>query len=243
MNLTTFPIRKGDMNIMGYRYETHCHTKTGFPCGRNTGDELARWFALLGYAGFFLTDHILRDEVVKLETAAAWEERVDRLCTGYDAARAEARSLGITVLQGWEYGYGWNHYLVYGLDRDWLMENRDTFCLGPVDYLKKVRQDGAVVVHAHPFREGVTSSLLIPGETDGVEVLSGMRSDEANRHADDYAASYGKFRQAGTDLHWVNHSRLCGMELDLPALSVREFFDAVRAGSARLFDIAPTVNL
>ena len=228
---------------MGYRYETHCHTKTGFPCGKNTGDELARWFKLLGFAGFFLTDHILRDEVVKLETGEAWEERVNRLCTGFEAAKKEAESLGLTVLQGWEYGYGWNHYLIYGLNRDWLMENRDTFTLGPVDYLHKCREDGAFVVHAHPVREGVTSSLLIPGETDGVEVLSGMRSDEANRHAEDYARSYGKFRQGGTDLHWVNHPRLCGMELDAPVSSVKEYYEAVRAGAYKIFDIHPEIML
>ena len=67
---------------MGYLYETHAHTCTGFPCAKNTGDELVRYFHQLGYTGLIITDHILRSEAGDCETRAAWEARANRLCLG-----------------------------------------------------------------------------------------------------------------------------------------------------------------
>ena len=219
---------------MGYFYETHAHTRTGFPCGKNTGDELARYFKSLDYTGMIVTDHILRSEADAVE--GKWEQRVEQLCTGYEAAKAEGNVIGLDVFQGWEYGEGWNHFLVYGLGRDWLMANPDCLRWDPVEYLHRVRQAGAFVVQAHPFREGVTSYLLIPQETDGVEVLSASRSDEANRHAEDYCASYGKIRHAGTDIHWVNYPRLAGVEGNRRFADIHDYIEGLKAGEYRLFD-------
>lgn len=224
---------------MGYLYETHAHTKTGFPCGKNTGDELVRYLKGLGYTGMILTDHILTSEWKSVQTKEEWEARVNRLCAGFEAARKEGERLDFDVFQGWEYGYDWNHFLVYGLEREWLLANPDCLSWDPVRYLHSVRAAGAFVVHAHPFREGVSSHLLIPDETDGVEVLSAMRSDEANRHAEDYAASYRKIRQGGTDLHWVNYDRLCGVETQRRPEDIRDYISILRAGEYRIFDMHP----
>ena len=221
---------------MGYLYETHAHTCTGFPCGKNTGDELARYFKELGYTGMILTDHILRSEAESVSTKAAWEARVNRLCLGYEMAKAEGERIGLDVFQGWEYGEGWNHFLCYGLGRDWLMANPDCLQWDPVKYLHEIRAAGGFVVQAHPFREGVTSYLLVPQETDGVEVISASRSDEANRHAEDYCRSYGKIRHAGTDIHWLNYPRLSGVEGKRRFADLRDYIEGLKAGEYSLFD-------
>lgn len=219
---------------MGYLYETHAHTSTGFPCGKSTGDELVRYFKSLGYTGMILTDHILRSEADAVE--GKWEKRVEQLCVGYETAKAEGDAIGLDVFQGWEYGEGWNHFLVYGLNRDWLMAYPDCLRWDPVTYLRRVREAGAFVVQAHPFREGVTSFLLVPDQTDGVEVISASRSDEANRHAEDYCASYGKIRHAGTDIHWVNYPRLAGVEGNRRFADIHDYIEGLKAGEYKLFD-------
>ena len=190
---------------MGYLYETHAHTCTGFPCGKNTGDELVRYFHQLGYTGLIITDHILRSEAGDCATKAAWEARANRLCLGYEMAKAEGDRIGLDVFQGWDYGDGWNHFLVYGLDKEWLMANPDCLTWDCVTYLKNIKKDGGFVIQAHPFREGVSSYLVVPDYTDGYEVISASRSAEANRHAEDFCRSYGKIRHAGTDIHWLNY--------------------------------------
>lgn len=221
---------------MGYLYETHAHTCTGFPCGKNTGDELVRYFHALGYTGLIITDHILTSEANDVQTRAAWEVRVNRLCLGYEMAKAEGDRIGLDVFQGWEYGEGWNHFLVYGLGREWLMANPDCLSWDAVTYLKRVRADGGFVIQAHPFREGVTSYLVVPEQTDGYEVISASRSDEANRHAEDFCRSYGKIRHAGTDIHWLNYPRLAGVEGERRFSDIHDYIAGLKEGAYTLFD-------
>ncbi len=221
---------------MSYLYETHAHTCTGFPCGKNTGDELVRYFHSLGYTGLIVTDHILTSEAPEVATRAAWEIRVNRLCLGYEMAKAEGDRIGFDVFQGWEYGDGWNHFLIYGLDRDWLMANPDCLTLDPVEYLRRVRRSGGFVIQAHPFREGVSSYLVIPEQTDGYEVISASRSEDANRHAEDFCRSYGKIRHAGTDIHWLNYPRLAGVDGMRRFTDIHDYIRGLKEGAYTLFD-------
>lgn len=221
---------------MAYLYETHSHTCVSSPCGRNTGDELVRYFKGMGYTGMIITDHITREEAAQCATKETWEIRVNRLCLGYEMAKAEGDRVGLDVFQGWEYGDGWNHFLIYGLDREWLMDHPDCLQWDVVSYLKHVRADGGFVVQAHPFREGVSSFLLVPAHTDAYEVISASRDALHNRYAEDFCRSFGKIRHAGTDIHWLNYPRHAGVESDRRFTDIHDFIAALKAGEYRLFD-------
>jgi predicted metal-dependent phosphoesterase TrpH len=116
------------------------------------------------------------------------------------------------------------------------MANPDCLTWDCVTYLKNVRKDGGFVIQAHPFREGVTSYLVVPDQTDGYEVISASRSAEANRHAEDFCASYGKIRHAGTDIHWLNYPRLAGVEGERRFADIHDYIKGLKEGAYTLFD-------
>jgi len=102
-------------------------------------------------------------------------------------------------------------------------------------YLERVRNDGAYVVHAHPFRENSEPIWLYPSLTDGCEVLSAARADIANVRAGEYARSYGLAAVAGSDCHSINMPRLCGVLSERRLESVEDFISLLKGG-AELFD-------
>lgn len=219
-----------------WRYEMHLHTSESSLCGRSPGADYAHRFKALGYAGFVVTDHFLPASVVP---DLPWTERVAYFCRGYDAAAAAGRALGLEVFFGWEYGRGSTHLLTYGLGRDWLLAHPDLLTWPLTDYCDRVRADGGCIVHAHPFRDGVTVVELIPSKIDAVEVLNACRTDDANRHARDFAASFGLPQTAGSDIHRVAQKRLCGITLPCRLNRINDYRDHLVAGTATPFDLAP----
>jgi hypothetical protein len=222
--------------MTGYRYETHLHTSETSTCGVSSGAEFARHFKALGYTGIFVTDHFLNGNTT-VPAALPWDERVERFCLGFDATAREGRRIGLEVFFGWEYSYGWAHFLTYGLDRDWLLAHPDLLAWDVVTYFDRVRADGGGIVHAHPFRDGIDLVHLAPGKVDAIEVVNAGRSDDANRHALDLAASFTLPRTAGSDIHATTQKRLCGVTCPRRLAGGRDYMAAVASGEAALFDV------
>ncbi len=219
-----------------YKYETHLHTSETSVCGATPGADHVAHFKKLGYAGIFVTDHFLQAGQTAGAENLPWDERVNLFCRGYEAAAQKGRELGIDVFFGWEYGQGWAHFLTYGLDKEWLLANPDLPCLDLLRYFDRVREAGGIIVHAHPFREGVDLVQLVPGRMDGVEVLNAGRREEFNRHALDYAVSFGLPQTAGSDIHSLGSKRRCGMIFPRRVKDGQDFIALVKSGKARLFD-------
>lgn len=221
-----------------YLYEPHLHTAEISGCASSSGAEFARHFAALGYQGIFITDHFL-DGTCRVPRDLPWAERIAEFCRGYEAAAQEGARLGLDVFFAWECHLGWVHLLTYGLDRDWLLAHPDLLEWDIVRYCRQVRDDGGGIVHAHPFREwGDIFYQLIPGRTDAVEILSAARTDEENRHARDYAASFGLPGAAGTDIHTTSWQRRCGVRSSRRLKDGRDYIAALKSGDAVSFDSA-----
>ena len=218
-----------------YRYETHLHTSETSHCGRSSGAEMARHFQALGYAGLFVTDHFYNGNTT-VPDDLPWRERVEQFCLGYVAVAREGRPIGLDVFLGWEYSYGWAHLLTYGLGRDWLLAHPDLLAWNVLDYLDRVHADGGVIVHAHPFREGVEPVTLFPSKVDAVEVVNGGREADCNRHARDFALSFGLPQTAGSDIHSTRQTRLCGIRCTRRLTGGGDYLAALRAGEAIGFD-------
>ena len=75
-------------------------------------------------------------------------------------------------------------------------------------------------------------------QADDVEILSAARTDDENRHARDYAASFGLPGTAGTDIHATSWQRRCGMRISRRLKDRRDYLAAVKAGDTSLFDSA-----
>jgi hypothetical protein len=137
---------------------------------------------------------------------------------------------------GWEYSYGWAHFLTYGLGKDWLLAHPGLLTWNALDYFDRVHADGGWIVHAHPFREKVELVHLFPNKVDAVEIVNAGRPDDANRHALDFAASFGLPRTAGSDIHSTREARLCGVKSPRRFADAGDYRAALKTGEAVLFD-------
>lgn len=198
---------------MEYYYETHLHTTEGSKCARKTAEEQVKLYKDLGYTGICVTDHYFNGNTT-VPRDLPWEERVDLYCRGYENAREAGEKIGLDVFFGFEYTLGsGTDFLVYGIDKQWILEHPDHLAWEVRAFLRKVREDGGVVIHAHPFREAgyIDMIRLLPREIDGVESLNANRTDFENALAAQYAENYGLPCSAGSDNHAGSQKRLAGI--------------------------------
>ena len=221
--------------MTAYKYETHLHTSDTSKCGCSSSAEFALHFKSLGYAGIFVTDHFLNGNTT-VPQDLPWRERIDLFCQGYERTALHGAKLGLDVFFAWEYSYGWAHFLTYGLGKDWLLANPDMLSWEVLDYFDRVHADGGSIVHAHPFRENIEMVHLFPGKVDAVEIINAERTNESNRHALDFAVSYGLPRTAGSDIHSIRQKRLCGVTSPRRLSGGIDYMAEIRNGEAIMFD-------
>jgi len=218
-----------------YKYETHLHTSETSLCSNSSGKDFADYYKSLGYAGIFVTDHFLNGNTA-VSVNLPWHQRIDLFCRGYEETAKQGEKIGLDVFFGWEYSYGWAHLLTYGLDKNWLVAHPEVVNWNIIEYFDRVHDDGGYIVHAHPFREGVDMVQLFPGKTDAVEIINASRIDEANKHAQDFANSFGILQTAGSDIHSIRQKRLCGIAVSKPLTGGRDYINALKSGDAHIFD-------
>ena len=130
------------MNI----YETHLHTNPVSACGKASVRENLEFYSSLGYDGIFITNHF----------NVSWdlyEQGLDRHFSDYDESVALSKEYGIKVFLGIEISHKGSDFLIYGLDKEWFYSHSDIMLMNAREQLEFFMENGALVVHAHPFRE------------------------------------------------------------------------------------------
>lgn len=199
------------MKIEGYLYETHMHTSDSSACGNNTAAEMVRAYAKAGYTGIIITDHFFYGNTA-IDRDLPWNEWVELFCKGYENAKAEGERLGLQVFFGWESGYNGTEFLIYGLDKEWLLNHPEIKDATVEEQFKLVHEGGGIVNHAHPFREAwyVPAIRLYPEYVDSVEGVNATHSGrteschghpEFNDRALEYAKKHKLPITAGSDQH------------------------------------------
>ena len=185
------------------RWETHAHTREGSACGKASGADMARGCKAAGYDGMFVTDHFYYGNTA-VDRTLPWPEWVRQFCLGFYHAKEAGDQIGLRVCFGWEYSWEGSDFLTYGLPPEWLLAHPETITVEPMEYLKLVREAGACIVHAHPFREApyIPFIKLVPDQIDAVEVYNGGNYAEIyNTRAAWYAENYGFLQTSGSDTH------------------------------------------
>jgi len=218
---------------MAYLYETHLHTCQGSACGQSTGAEQARLYKRLGYQGIIITDHFFGGN-----TAAPrhlkWEERIEHFCKGYEDAKAEGDRIGLDVFFGWEENFQGDEYLIYGLDKDFLLAHPEMERWTRQEQLEEVHRHGGCVIQAHPFRDRdyIPRVLLCSQFCDGIEAGNGGNLHDQDAAAWRYAQEYGLVMTAGSDNHSVLRAeqypdRIYGVALDKPLTDIHDFVSLI----------------
>ncbi len=242
-----------------YRYELHCHEKLVSRCGVWSPREMAEIYAELGYSGIVVTDHFFNGNC-GVDRNLPWREKVALFCEGYEQTKAEGAKLGLDVFFGFEYSVKsfyevdfskvdkdlplWKNtlagcdFLIYGLDKKWLLDKDESILSMPVNgFLKMVKEEGGTVVQAHPFRlekAYMDHISLFPEYTDGVEILNANPNTQGvpNRMAKAYAKEYGFFQTAGSDMH-RNDKYLAVTKLPERVNAMEELIRALKEGRAK----------
>lgn len=221
---------------MGYRYETHMHTREGSACASASGAEMARAHKEAGYTGIFVTDHFFNGNSA-VPRDLPWRERIELFCLGYEHARDEGEKIGLEVFFGFEYGVYGADFLVYNLDKEWLLEHEDIDRENARRAFAMMHQDGGFIVQAHPFRERdyIDYIRLFPRDVDGVEVINGaqLKQPEMNDRARIYAMMYGLPGTAGSDSHHVHGLFGSGVELPRKVVKATDYLEMMRAGEVK----------
>lgn len=188
-----------------YLYETHLHTSEGSACAGASGSEQAGSYHKAGYSGIIVTDHFFNGNTA-VPRNLPWKDRIELFCRGYENAKKEGDRIGLQVFFGWESGYHGTEFLVYGLDKEWLIDHDDMLDWSVEKQYEMVSAAGGMVIHAHPFREAsyIPGIRLYPEYVDGVEAVntSNDRFDPMfNKRAYEYALRHNLPMTGGSDVH------------------------------------------
>ena len=219
-----------------FRYETHVHTCETSACASASGAAQAMFYKSKGFTGIVVTDHFFNGNT-SVPHELPWEEKVNRFCLGYEKEKEQGEKIGLDVFFGWEYSYHGADLLTYGLDKQWLLKHPMVMDMDVNSYCDFVREQGGIIVHAHPFREAdyIAMIRLFPRKCDDCEIINSCRTDFENEMAKHYAESYGLLPFAGSDNHSAAQERLNGVEFDELITSEQHFVNLIKEQKYRIF--------
>ena len=217
---------------MGYRYETHLHTKEVSACGHTHAKDYIKFYKERGYDGIIFTDHFFNGNC-GIPRDLPWEERIDAFCRGYELAKEEGDRTGFLVLFGWEFNFEGDEYLTYGLDKEWLRAHPEIMEDTREEYYRRIHGAGGLVVQAHPYRErGYLNAVrLNPYFVDAVEYINIGNEPYMDELVPEYAKRYGLPMTGGTDMHNIEWGQTpSGIETEEKLTCIEDFVRLVLSG-------------
>lgn len=222
-----------------FRYETHMHTWPVSRCSKVGVREALEFYKALGYDGVFITNHFI-DGTINIDPSKSYEEKINFYFSDYEEGLKIGKEIGIKVFCAEEMSYKGTDFLVYGIDKNWYLEHPEFENMKKSAQLPFLMENGALVIHAHPFREAayIDHIRLFPRCVHGVEVINANRTEFENKMAESYAEAYGLLKTAGSDNHRGGaQMALAGLEFEMPINSVSDFINAVKEGKGKIFKL------
>jgi hypothetical protein len=217
---------------VAYLYEIHLHTAKASKCAVSGGADYIAGYKNKGYSGIIVTDHFYNANC-SVSRKLPWKMWVNRFCQGYEEAKKEGDRQGLDVFFGWEETFDCcDDYLVYGLDKAWLLEHPEVRNWTRGEQYRAVKEAGGCVVQAHPFRQRfyIDRIVLSAGCVDAIEVANGGNEYEADAFAFRYAKKMGKPMLAGSDIHNaddINNGEIFGVYFEKKLGSIADFVKAI----------------
>ena len=135
-----------------YKYETHLHTSPVSRCATAAVRDSLAFYKSLGYDGVFITNHFL-DGNINIDSSVSYQERIAFYFSDYEQGVEIGKELHIKVFLGVESSYKGTDFLLYGLDKAWYLAHPEIMGMKKSEQLAFFREQGALVIQAHPFRQ------------------------------------------------------------------------------------------
>lgn len=236
-----------------YKYETHLHTLEGSACGSSSGKDYILPFVNAGYSGIFVTDHFFGGNTAAPRTGL-WKDRIECYCKGYESALAaaieynECHNLTGTgeefrVFFGIEQTFDGDDYLIYGFDKQWLLDHPEIETLRHQQLFEEVKKVNGLLIQAHPFRlrNYIQAIHLHPRDVHGVEIYNAGNQPSENVIAELYAKQYDFPVTSGSDIHNINFipdaegkNPIGGMEFDTPLKDVFDYAERIKFSKGKI---------
>lgn len=213
-------------------YETHLHTAQASACSDSPGRDHVQRYIDAGYTGVIVTDHFWRGNCA-VDRSLPWPEFVKRFCQGYEDTLNEGIKRGLQVFFGWEETYEGDDYLIYGLDKQWLLEHPEVTVWSRARQFAEVHRFGGCVVQAHPFRAAwyIRGIHLAPYLVDAIEGFNAGNKADWNILGMRYASLSGLPVTAGSDNHHATgDAKLAGVAFDRALGDIGDYVEALKKG-------------
>lgn len=225
---------------MGFLYEMHLHTSEASKCGEIHGEDYIPYMMGKGYSGMIVTDHFFNGNTC-VPADLSWKERVEIYCSGYERALKAAEGKDFVVMFGVEFNFNKDEYLIYGIDKQWLLDNECIMQMNRHELFEAVHKAGGIMIQAHPFRERdyLSDIKLAPSCVDGIEVYNAANSANMNALGYEYCSKLGLPMTSGSDIHFYRDNEMGGMLFDSRIDSIDEFVKAIMSGKGTPVSVAP----
>lgn len=216
-----------------YRYETHMHTVESSACGITPGREYPAIYKERGYDGIFITDHFYHGNT-RPSRDLPWEDYVEAYMKGYEECKKAGDEIGFKVFFGIEENFEGDEYLIYGVDKEFLLAHPEVPHWSREDMIKAVHAAGGAIMQAHPFRDRdyIHKIHLYSEDIEGIEGINTANTANDNLAALCYALQNNLMIQAGSDTHDKNKigDMNGGILVDTPIMSEKDYADRLKNG-------------
>ena len=143
------------------------------------------------------------------------------------------------MLFGVEWNFRGDEYLLYGIDKEWLLKYPHMLEWSYSELFEHVSEAKGIVIQAHPFRDRdyISKIRLHPETVHGIELVNAGNDPEFDRMAKVYADHFGFKVTAGSDLH----RSICPARGLKGVISPRrlktsaDYAELIRSGNYRLY--------
>lgn len=208
-------------------YDCHVHTNEVSACGLIDAAEMVELYQRANYTGIVITDHYYDYYFEHLD--GTWAEKIEKYLSGYTEAKKRGQELDVEVLLGLELRFAGTpeDYLVYGVDRNFLLEYPRLDQLGLKKFSLLAKKHNLLVVQAHPFRSGL--QVAEAQYLDGIEIFNGNpRHDSHNDLALAYAQQHSLIQLACSDAHQYQDVARAGIYLPVRVRTSAELVEVLR---------------
>lgn len=211
-----------------FKTEAHLHTYPVSSCAKLTPVEQVRLFKEAGYDTIIVSDHFSPHHFKKLGEHLTFAQKVDKLCDAYLEAKAEGDRIGLTVLFSVELSFHKNHYLLYGVTREFLKLREDIFDIDIDELYAHLKAHGVTIIQAHSHR--AEKCVPHPHHVDGFEINCCLRKDNYNEKTMQVAKEYGLPLTIGSDCHRPEDVGVSATLSEEKIESIEQYLELMRAG-------------
>lgn len=211
-----------------FKTEAHLHTYPVSSCAKLTPVEQVRLFKEAGYDTIIVSDHFSPHHFKKLGEHLTFAEKVDKLCDAYLEAKAEGDRIGLTVLFSVELSFHKNHYLLYGVTREFLKLREDIFDIDIDELYAHLKAHGVTIIQAHSHR--AEKCVPHPHHVDGFEINCCLRKENFNERTMQVAKEYGLPLTIGSDCHRPEDVGVSATLSEEKIESIEQYLELMRTG-------------